>query len=75
MAEYGFVVQTIEIKPGMEDATADQMSQTMAMGLNQTVQSASKGMNNLPGGGTGEILSHNITRIGSHLVVSFLFRR
>ena len=75
MAEYGFIVQTIEIKPGTEDATADQVSQTMAMGLNKTVQGASKGLSNLPGGGNGEILSHSITRNGSHLVVSFLFRR
>jgi hypothetical protein len=75
MAEYGFIVQTIDIKPDMEDSTADQLSQTMAIGLNKIVQSASKGLNNLPGGGSGEILSHNLTRIGGHLIVSFLFRR
>ncbi len=75
MAEYGFIIQTIDIKPGTEDATADELSQTMAIGLNKVVQSAAKGLSNLPGGGSGEILSHNLTRIGSHLVVSFLFHR
>jgi len=75
MAEYGFIIQTIDIKPDMEDTTADQLSQTMAIGLNKIVQGASKGLSNLPGDGNGEILSHNLTRIGGHLVVSFLFRR
>ena len=75
MAEYGLIVQTIDIKPDMEDATADQLSQSMAMNLNTVVRSAATGLGNLPGGGNGEILSHNITRIGNHLVVSFLFRR
>ena len=75
MAEYGLIVQTIDIKPDMEDATADQLSQSMAMNLNTVVRSAANGLSNLPGGGNGEILSHNITRIGGHLVVSFLFRR
>ena len=75
MVEYGFIIQTIDIKPDMEDTTADQLSQTMAIGLNKIVQGASKGLSNLPGGGNGEILSHNLTRIGGHLVVSFLFRR
>ena len=75
MVEYGFIIQAIDIKPDMEDTTADQLSQTMAIGLNKIAQGASKGLSNLPGGGNGEILSHNITRIGGHLVVSFLFRR
>lgn len=75
MSEYGFIVQTIDIKPDMEDATADELSQSMAIDLNKVVQSASKGLSNLPSGGRGEILSHTITRIGGHLVVSFLFRR
>jgi hypothetical protein len=75
VAEYGFIVQTIDIKPDMEDSTADQLSQTMAIGLNKIVQGASKGLSNLPGGGGGEIISHNLTRIGGHLVVSFLFKR
>jgi len=75
MVEYGFIVQTIDIKPDMEDSTADQLSQSMAIALNKIVQSASKGLGNLPGGGKGEILSHNLTRIGGHLVVSFMFRR
>lgn len=75
MAEYGLLVQTIDIKPDMEDSSADQLSQSMAIALNTIVQSASKGLSNLPGGGNGEILSHNLTRIGRHLVVSFLFKR
>ena len=36
MVEYGFIVQTIDIKPDMEDATADQLSQAMAMKMTNT---------------------------------------
>ena len=43
MVEYGFIIQTIDIKPDMEDTTADQLSQTMAIGLNKIAQGASKG--------------------------------
>ena len=75
MAEYGFMVQTIVIKPEMEDATADELSRDMSIGLNKIVQSAQKGLSNLPGGGNAEILSHSITRMGAKLVVSLLFRR
>jgi hypothetical protein len=71
MPNYGLIVQTIDVKPGMEDATANEMSEGMAVNLNKALQGAVRGVNNLPGGGSGEILSHNITRIGRHLVVSF----
>jgi hypothetical protein len=75
MAEYGFILQTIDITPDMEDATGEQLAQGMAMAMNKSVQGAARGLTNIPGSGKGEILSHNLTRIGSHLVVSFLFKR
>lgn len=74
MSEYGMMVQTIEIKPAMEDATADEISQTMTVGLGQILQKASKGLSNLPNGRKGEIVSHDLIRIGRHLVLSILFR-
>jgi hypothetical protein len=76
MVEYGFMVQTMDIKPDMEDSTADQLSQGMAVALNKMAQGASKGLSNLPGGGGNpEIISHNLTRIGGHLLVTFMFKR
>jgi hypothetical protein len=59
----------------MEDATSDQLSQGMVVGLNKILKVATTGLSNMPGGGKGEILSHNLTRIGGHLVASFLFKR
>ena len=50
MAEYGFIVQTIDITPDMEDATSDELSQGMAVGLNKIIKGASTGLSNLPGG-------------------------
>jgi lipopolysaccharide biosynthesis regulator YciM len=73
MAEYGFLVQTIDISPNMESYTAEQTSKTMATGLNTLLQNTSKGLKTLSG--EAEILSHSATRVGNHLVVSFLFRR
>ena len=40
--EYGFMVQTIDLKPGMADATSDEVSQFMGLGLNQILQKAVK---------------------------------
>jgi hypothetical protein len=76
MADYGFMVQTIDITPDMEDATSDQLSQGMAIAMNKMLSGAVNGIKNMPGAsGKGELLSHNIVRVGSHLVVSFLFKR
>ena len=74
MTEYGIVVQTIEIKPDMQDASADQVSQSFGLGLNQILQKTAKGLTMLPDGSKNEILSHSLTRIGRHLVLSILFR-
>ncbi len=75
MANYGLIVQTIELKPGGEDASAAEVSQGLAISLNETLKAASRGVENFPRGGKGELLSHNIVRLGSHLVVSYLFKK
>ena len=74
MAKYGIMVQTMKIKPNMADATPNEVSQALTVGLNQTVQKASKGLDTLEGGGW-EIVSHALTRINRHLVLSFLICR
>lgn len=73
MATYGMAVQTIDIKPEFGKATEDEISKTMGLGLNQILQKTHKGLNEITGG-KGEILSHSLTRVGNHLVLSILTR-
>jgi len=74
MAEYAVLATTGELKVGMADASANEVSQSVTVVLNQIVQKAAKGMEKLQGGGW-DIVSHEVTRIDRHLVVSFLLRR
>ncbi len=74
MTEYGIVVTTGELKVGMADATANEVSQSVTVVLNQMLQNAQKASETFQGGGW-DILSHEVTRIDRHLVVSFLLRR
>ena len=74
MTEYGVMVQTIDIKPGMADATATKVSQNFTAGLNQIVQKASKGLAT-PQGKGWKILSHSLTRVDRYLILSLLISR
>jgi hypothetical protein len=74
MSDYGMIVQTLTIKPDMEDASSDEVSKEMSVGLGQLLHKVTTGLKNLPNTKDAELLSHNITRVGSHLIVSFLFR-
>lgn len=74
MSEYTMMVQNIPITAKMADMTPDQFSQQMAMGLGQILAKATKAVRNLPKGKKGEILSHCLTRIDRHLVLSLLIR-
>jgi len=74
MAEYGIMVQTIEIKPVIADATANEVSQYFTAGLNQIVQKASKGLNSFKGG-SWSVVSHDLTKIDHHLVLSLLIQK
>jgi len=74
MTEYGFMVHSIEIKPEADDASPVEVSKMMAVGLNQIVQKAAKSLPTLKGGGW-EIASHNLVRVGKHMVVSILISR
>jgi len=74
MTQYGFIVQTIDVKPEADDAPANEVSKGLALGLNRLAQNASKGLKDLQGGGW-EIASHSLTRVGKHMVVSMLIKR
>jgi len=74
MAEYGMIVTTGELTVGIADASADEVSQSLTVVLTEMLQKTSKGIETLQGGGWS-IVSHEITRIDRHLVVSFLLCR
>ena len=74
MREYCTMVRTLEIKAGMADATADEVTNDLTVSLAQAVHAASTGTQTLEGGGW-EIVSHNLARVDRHLIVSFLLCR
>lgn len=74
MSEYSVVVTDIDLSPDIEKVTSDQLDASLTMSLNQIVQKTSKVIQTHEGGGW-EIISHELTRLGNRLVVSFLLRR
>ncbi len=74
MAEYNMMLNTIELKPGVAEATADEISKDLTMHLGEISQGMSKATESFQGGGW-EVVSHALTRIDSHLILSFLIRR
>ena len=72
--EYGFMVQTAEIRPGLADSSSDEVAQGLAVVLNPLSQKISKALPRLSPG-DWEIISHDITRIDRHLIVTFLLCR
>ena len=79
--EYSMIVTTGQLNPGAADATAEELSQSVAPQLGSLVQKVGKNLANFPGNapankqGGWEIVSHDITRIDRHLLTTFLIRR
>ena len=74
MAEYSTVVTHIDLKPEAYSQTGDQMAKNLTAVLGKVLKSTAKLSESFQGG-KWEILSHQIFRIGDHLLVSFLLRR
>lgn len=74
MAECSFMVQTLQLQPGLADATGNEVSEGLASQLQELVQTVNKSSKSFLGGGW-EIASHDLTRIDRHLIVSFLLSR
>ncbi|HUJ76943.1 MAG TPA: hypothetical protein VL359_18910 [bacterium] len=74
MAEYGLMTQIIEVTPELADASASEMGQALTMKLNPLVQAASRGLGSLEGGGWS-MVSHSLTRVDRHLVLTILIKR
>lgn len=72
--KYAFIVNTLEIKAPLADATSDELSQHLAIALGNLAESLTKAVPELPGS-QYQIVSHCLTRIDRHLVLTVLTRR
>ncbi len=71
---YEAILRTLEITAEFEGSTSAQVAQ----GMGQAVQQIMDGVNNaLPEllGNQAEIISHDMLRIGPHVIMTFLTRR
>lgn len=74
MFEYGTILQTINLTKQAEEALPAELAKGLGMSFARLMQKVSKGLETFQGGGW-EILSHQITRIGHSLFVTFIIRR
>ena len=75
MYEYGIIARTVNLNlEALSTATADRLTLDLGVGLKETVDQVSEGMKSFEGG-DWEIISHQLTRIDHHLLISFLLRR
>ena len=51
MTEYSSLVTSIELRPGIEDASTDQINASIAQAFGQVVKTGREGMEKLEGGG------------------------
>ena len=71
---YSFMVQTAPTGPAIDEATPDEVSQGLALALTPLGASIATALQEYPGG-PGEVVSHSISVLGPHLVVTFLVRQ
>ena len=75
MYEYRIVLKILDVKlEKLAVATKDDLSDNLEVGLKEHLAFMKENLPKLDGGGW-EILSHQLTSLGSFLVVSFLIRR
>jgi len=72
--EYAFLVTTLTLTPGLADATSAEVSKGLGTALGPFGEQLAKSVPSFQGGGF-EIVSHDLTRIDRHLVVTLLLRR
>ena len=74
MSEYATVVTNVDLKPEAYSQTGDKLAQSLTLTLSKVLKNTTKARESFQGG-RWDILSHQIFRIGDHLLVSFLLRR
>jgi len=72
--DYGFLVQTAALNVDLADLTSDEVASSLSPLLGQLGERISRAIRAYPNG-PWEIVSHDITRLERHVVVTFLIRR
>ena len=74
MYEYATMVGSIGLTKKVEEATPDEITKAITIGLGKTTTNIMKAYDTFQGGGW-EIISHQITLVSHTLVVTYLARR
>ena len=73
--EYSMFVKPIVLTPGIGDATSDEVARDLSQVFARLIQDTTKALE-LPDFREGwEIISHDVTRLDRHVVITFLLRR
>jgi len=75
MYEYAIMSETVNVKPeALVAESKKELLSSLGIDLVRVMDIVHKSLNTYEGGGW-EILSHDLTKLDRHLVVSFLIRR
>jgi hypothetical protein len=74
MYDYAAYTIGLDLKVGIEDLTADQVAATLNAIIAGAITKVTPQLETY-NGGRWEIMSHDLMRLQSHLVLSFLLRR
>ena len=74
MKEYMILVHTVELSPAIEDATADEITDHFTLPLTDIAHEVTQYAETIGGGGW-EVVSHTLTKLHSHLLLTFLLCR
>ena len=74
MKEYMILVHTVELSPAIETATADEITAQFTSSLTDIAHQVTQYAETIGQGGW-EVVSHTLTKLHSHLLVTFLLCR
>ena len=75
MAEHRLMLFAMKLLPDVLEASSNEIGRGLTLSLGRILdEDISKRLDSLEGGGW-EIVSHNLTAMGQHLIFSFLIRR
>jgi len=74
MMEYGIMVKSMPVKPELQDLNDDDLGKVMSQAIVRTLLETTDDMNSQELK-SWRILSHCLTRLDAHLLLSFLVER
>jgi len=74
MMEYGIMVKSMPVKPELQDLNEDDLGKVMSQAIVRTLLETTEDMNS-QGLKNWRVLSHCLTRLDAHLLLSFLVER